>query len=240
MLHFFSNVTKETKFALIVGAGDVGYPIGEELLKWSMEDWRVIFARRTDDAVVTLCRQIEKRISDAAWRADVIKLDPADPQDVENLTRSLRRAQIRLDMIVLASGKAILDSAARFDSNAENLRANYESKQELCASLLASRLIEGRGDVIVISSKVLDFAQNAAEVADQQGYRASIAALEQWTRELSRTDVGKELHRIHVPRVPLVMGSTADEYLAKGIVPRSVVPTDPYSYARVILDEVIG
>lgn len=240
MSDFLSNVSEETKFALIAGAGAVGGPIGEELLRWPFADWRVIFTRRTDDAVVALRRQIEENAPKAAWRAEILKLDPADPHDIHDLVRRLRWDRIRLDMLVLASGKAILDSAAKYDSHKENLRANYESKQELCASLLASGSVENCGDVIVISSKVLDFAQNAAEVADQQGYRASIAALEQWTRELRRTDVGKELHRIHVPRVPLVMGSTADEYLEKGIVPRSVVPTDPYSYARVIIDEVIG
>ena len=240
MSNFLLNVDAETKFGLISGAGAVGGPIGEELLKWPFTDWRVIFTRRSDEAVAALRRQIEENAPKAAWRANVIKLDPADPRDIEGLIRWLRRDRIRLDMLVLASGKAILDSAAKHDSYKENLRSNYESKQELCASLLASRSVESRGDLVVISSKVLDFAQNAAEVADQQGYRASIAALEHWTRELRSTDVGKELHRINVPRVPLVMGSTADEYLEKGIVPQSVVPTDPYSYARVILDEVIG
>lgn len=225
--------------ALIVGAGDVGYPFGQVLMKCSDPGhWRYIFTRRTQAAADQLREQIAREIPRANDRNVFVSvLDPGSQTECFMFLELLRQLERRVELLVLASGKAMLDT--EFETYAEsqsaNIAANTATKFGVYALLQSASLLGKNSMVVVASSKVLDFADDAPEISTQRGYRSSMQSLEQYFRnqgdpspnqdhEGFPVNAAVEVPIIEMLRVPLVEGRTADQFKSLGIVGSDVVP----------------
>lgn len=227
-----------TRFAFVVGAGFAGVAFARALLRRHPEDWRLSLTRR-DSASAKELREQKGREGWGGRGVAVYPLDPIDGQATADLGARVA-AFGKIQLLVLASGQAILDSACcnEADASFRNLSANFLTKITAYNALNDNRHLAPNAKVIVVSSRVLDFAQNAPEVVGQQGYRASILALEGWVQSLEM--VAGESHRFYTLRMPLIVSPTADLYREHGVVPADYPLVDPLQYAAAELEKIFG
>jgi hypothetical protein len=160
----------------------------------------------------------------------VYPLDPTDEQSVVHLGRTVIGFG-KINLLVLASGQAILDSACSSEEEYyhENMAANYVTKVAAFRALQSAGCLASDAQVLVVSSRVLDFVKNAPEVSGQQGYRTSIAALEGWVHNEAKSQGCQSM--FHICRMPLIVSPTADVYIQEGVVSADYPLVDPLQYA---------
>lgn len=228
-----------SRFALIVGAGAAGLAFAQALLRQRpSEDWRVSLTRRTSIAVKQLRDQLARDGLLGRGLA-IYPLDPTDEQSVAHLGAVIG-GHGKIDLLVLASGQAILDTSCsnEFDYFYRNMAANFQTKVAVFKALQEHRHLDVGAKVIVVSSRVVEFDRNAPEVSSQQGYRASIAALEGWAA--SEAVRFRGVVEFHISRMPLIMSPTADVYREQGVVPADYPLVDPLLYAVDELQKVFS
>jgi NADP-dependent 3-hydroxy acid dehydrogenase YdfG len=227
-----------TRFGLIVGAGAAGLAYAKALRQRPGHDWRVSLTRRDSKAA----RKLREHLAREGWYGHglaVYPLDPTDEQSVVHLGRTVIGFG-KINLLVLASGQAILDSACSGEEEYyhENMAANYVTKVAAFRALQSAGCLASDAQVLVVSSRVLDFAKNAPEVSGQQGYRTSIAALEGWVHNEAKSQGCQSM--FHICRMPLIVSPTADMYLRKGVVPAGYPLVDPLQYAAAELEKIFG
>lgn len=229
----------ETKFALVIGAGAAGFAFGHALRGRAKEDWRIALTRRSSEAV----HDLKQRLAAADWRipkrAAVFPLDPSDEQQTMHLVGMLA-GHGKFDLVVLAAGQAILDDgcdnlAASYDQNFE---ANMVAKSTPFQALVKQKGLARNAKVVVVSSRVCDFASHDPRIATQQGYYASIMALEGWATRMAAEH--KDELTFEVLRMPLIVSSTAVRYQEEGVVPADYSLVDPLVYANQELNRILG
>ena len=236
---YLQGVCRQTKFALIIGAGSAGRAFGQALHGRANEDWRVVYTRRTPDAVHDLRQQLAAENLGGLSRAAVFLLDPSNEQQTMHLTGMLA-GHGKFDLVVLAAGQAILDNKC-VDLAASyflNFDANVVAKWTPFRVLLKQKCMARDATVIVISSRVRDFEPDDPCIATQKGYYTSIMALEGWATRMAAEH--KDELSFEVLRMPLIVSSTAVRYQEEGVVPADYPLVDPFVYASQELNRILG
>lgn len=227
-----------SRFAFVVGAGAAGVAFARALLRRRHEGWHMSLTRRNSASA----KELREQKDNEGWGSRGVAVYPLDPIDGQATADLGARVAAfgKIELLILASGQAILDSQCVSEAAAsfQNVSANFLTKATAYEAFEKNRHLAPNADVVVVSSRVLDFAQNAPEIADQQGYRASILALEGWVQSLE--GVPGQSHRFHTLRMPLIVSPTADLYRGRGIVPADYPLVDPLEYAAAELEKIFG
>lgn len=215
------------KLGLIVGAGDVGAGFVRCLLD---SGYRVIGTRRRLNASKELADSVN---SD---QFEVMVLGDGESEACE-FARRVRAFQWKFDVVVFAGGKAFPESSLDAEAlHQENRVSNVDAKRRVFEALRSAHVLDDATHIVFVSSRVASFEPSDPRCATQRGYRASIKALE-WYAQAVRRQHPDLYRQIKIVRVPLVTGTTADEYIRAGIVSAGVA-YDPVFVARRFFDQM--
>lgn len=236
---YLQGICCQTKFALIIGAGSAGRAFGQALHGRANEDWRVAYTRRTLKAVHDLKQQLAAENIGGSNRDAVFSLDPSDDQQTMHLT-GLLAGHGKFDLVVLAAGQAIFDNkhTGLAASIYENIEANLLAKSIPFQALQKQKCLARHAEVVVVSSRVCDFAHDDPRIATQQGYYTSVMALEGWATRMV-LECGDAV-KFEVLRMPLIVSPTADRYQEEGVVPADYPLVDPLVYASEELRRILA
>lgn len=236
---YLQGICRQTKFALIIGAGSAGRAFGQALHGRANEDWRVVYTRRSSKAVHDLKQQLAAENIGGSNRDVVFSLDPSDEQQTMHLT-GLLAGHGKFDLVVLAAGQAIFDNECidLAASHFSNFDANVTAKATPLQALLRRKCLARDATVVVISSRVRDFESDDSRIATQKGYYASIMTLEGWATRMAAECSDKV--KFEVLRMPLIISPTAVRYQEEGVVPADYPLVDPLVYASEELRRILA